>query len=1279
MTNFNLIFIAIAVLLLLIGSQKFANLPKSKRYQQVWLPIYAAIFMIVLLNINERYLHDLTAFVFSQFPILEEYTLIVLNLMMLAFFVMTKSVWRNVVFLQQYFKKKLPTMKVGFLHSIWHRLFILLPEKWLKEVTNKNQSVFIVYKNTPKGIIIVPEWLFAKKLFRYTSIFALLMVLCFICIPFFQLQPSIIDFFPRYPILSFIVLAELAWFLGGEMAAMNELKITGDNVHSLKTSQYDTLFEEYKRLWPERILAASKSEGSYQSSPFIYHNLSHDANIQKRVLYLCEKLKRDGLEINGNYIQMVTDILEERDILVEDPVYQELAPYFFSAIYGLLVKNKKLLVITADHESAKAAVQWFQLEIQKQTGLDFVWTIAWISDALEQNIDADILVLSPDQLLNPSFFQFLEKYRDTGITEGVIFLEAEKLLAEYGLLLHVCQKKLEQFMKKRPQYLVFSQWQEDLEHTVRELLNLLPKDRLGSLPKAEKLYYIIWKMDGEETFQSKILSKLVHRSLDPEVTLALPAIKFGVEAIHFPYQNGTTTEESLTEIVDHRIHLQKYGIRENQFVILERNMSVYYQNFSVPIEESGVVIVRDQHFNLIETLKQWYSVGKKSVFVQVVAPSYLLRDYFAQNIKDFLDDSRKFSPIATRVPDTAWKKAYLLLERLGTGFISEEEIRSEILLHGHSEDTLIEALNLYFKNVLHINFDFMHQLSMKQDEIFDKNNQTFNKTIKYFLPEKVKKQLIPDLFHFLEIRTTTGETLGHILAGHFSQKYIVGQYHAFNGQLYQITNLDKRLSRIEVRFEAPIGDLIYRQSRKYKLYLAEQFKGKVDESVPIRFGELEIKKCLLSPKVWVETNGYFSFSKGIQLLDSATQYTELNEDTKKAALRHYPHGNVLLIKISSPNIKFTEPEKLAFSLALLVNECLPTLYPATHSYLAVTTVLSDEFFGDTPFMERLALYTPSLGNVELTNTKEEIYLYLIEDSPMHLGLVESIMENLEHIFEILADYLDWAMKEMNQGYLPFYYYGESKLPELFDLDGTINLLQALTPESKLQELRKHNVVGEILTEEPTIEVAVCDFCGESIAIAEKESLDDERDRCYHCRVTAVDSVNDLIPLYDEVRDYFLFNLKLDVRQDIYVKLLSAGDIQDEPFIPTSGFDARIIGKAIQSSNNQFMILIENGAPKTQTIGTLAHELTHIWQYEQLDLDKFTLEQLEGHAVWTEIHYLESIGEMGYAKKLKASMLEREDEYGKGYRDLLEKLKRYPRGMTPFELYRDKVKQIIFSE
>jgi hypothetical protein len=91
------------------------------------------------------------------------------------------------------------------------------------------------------------------------------------------------------------------------------------------------------------------------------------------------------------------------------------------------------------------------------------------------------------------------------------------------------------------------------------------------------------------------------------------------------------------------------------------------------------------------------------------------------------------------------------------------------------------------------------------------------------------------------------------------------------------------------------------------------------------------------------------------------------------------------------------------------------------------------------------------------------------------------------------------------------------------------------------------------------------------------------------------------------------------------------------------------------------VLIENGSPKIHTLSTLAHELTHIWQYENLDVHVLDLEDLEGFASWVEVHMMTERGETPYAEMTKEQLERRQDENGRGYRQICQRLAGMPEG------------------
>ena len=123
-------------------------------------------------------------------------------------------------------------------------------------------------------------------------------------------------------------------------------------------------------------------------------------------------------------------------------------------------------------------------------------------------------------------------------------------------------------------------------------------------------------------------------------------------------------------------------------------------------------------------------------------------------------------------------------------------------------------------------------------------------------------------------------------------------------------------------------------------------------------------------------------------------------------------------------------------------------------------------------------------------------------------------------------------------------------------------------------------------------------------------------------------------------------------------------------------DGRVLGVAIKDRKG-YTILVENGSPKLQTTMTMVHEMVHIWQYLNWDMEGIRrtygedeLEIYEGMAKWVEIQYAYLIGEPAAAKREEICARVRDDEYGRGFRRYVEK---YPLSTgthleyaTPFE-------------
>ncbi len=194
----------------------------------------------------------------------------------------------------------------------------------------------------------------------------------------------------------------------------------------------------------------------------------------------------------------------------------------------------------------------------------------------------------------------------------------------------------------------------------------------------------------------------------------------------------------------------------------------------------------------------------------------------------------------------------------------------------------------------------------------------------------------------------------------------------------------------------------------------------------------------------------------------------------------------------------------------------------------------------------------------------------------------------------------------------------------------------------------------------------CDFCWAPIMGGEFDKLRDGRERCVRCSTTVVATEEELRELITITRRYFTlaFGTSLDVAID--VRMVNAKEIArktGEKFEPTPGVDGRVLGFAT-SGKDGYSLCIENGSPALATISTVAHELTHIWQYLNWEpgmVDTYygpqnALTVYEGMATWAQVQYLMSIGEHQFAERQRAYAEGRTDEYGEGFRIFA---KRYP--------------------
>lgn len=233
----------------------------------------------------------------------------------------------------------------------------------------------------------------------------------------------------------------------------------------------------------------------------------------------------------------------------------------------------------------------------------------------------------------------------------------------------------------------------------------------------------------------------------------------------------------------------------------------------------------------------------------------------------------------------------------------------------------------------------------------------------------------------------------------------------------------------------------------------------------------------------------------------------------------------------------------------------------------------------------------------------------------------------------------------------------------FDIDVTREYLSGIGFEgNSYKKARNGKEIAEHI--EATFKPAkagarYCDFCGTEIFGVEYETLADGRDRCMICGRTAIKTEVEFQKLFQIVKRNMesAFGIRFDA--DIHVEMVNSQTLHKrlgQAFIPTPEADGRVLGVAISDKKNGYTLLIENGSPRMASMLTMAHELTHIWQYLNWDDkkirkkygDDLRLQIYEGMAKWVEVQYAYLINEPAVAKREEILTSYRKDEYGFGF-------------------------------
>lgn len=796
--------------------------------------------------------------------------------------------------------------------------------------------------------------------------------------------------------------------------------------------------------------------------------------------------------------------------------------------------------------------------------------------------------------------------------------------------------------------------------------------------KGVKRYFIGYNFEEFKDRLNKILIASPNEPLYSGSEMALIALSSrtgakekAITPIHYfdlAYSNAIESKEELNKYSD---------LIRNTYDVSKDNINNNLINHLLPIdqlpEKQVLTTIYDVENNAPAAYSKWVHLGLDENFSIIISKPYLFRDYFNANHDYFV--IAPFVGLQPHLCKSRLTLAIILLNMLKKAEMEENNLR-ELLLYYFNESDIVSVSGIIrdlFKT--YFSSDLASML-MTKEEVSFKSGEYLHQ-LKYDLFQLTDANTPPYL-NIVTVKDESGNVLFDLLYDLMYQNYDNGQTHSFSGKPYIIKDFNKATKTLNV-------SSTNNSSNDILFYKAVQ-------EITLSGNKIPIEGMDLSPTKWHhEVTGewisihFEGFETDIRV--KTVEWYEFYKYTlngcrismSNSPERHYPNGKVLKItfgymKKDAYQNKINDIRK---SLQVLLYEAMQSVFPHHAQYLIISSIGDQD--NDLPWIFNHFVCDDQQKNNELS-------YYFIEDAHVDLGLIGALVadkENIWYILRYIYDYLIW-LTETNTGtsscgnnddnnhdilymnptvydqYLErenldkftFLKYGRDHLPSYFDIDLLINFIKDLFEESS--SLQKTNIERQT-----KIDVTgSCDFCGRKMKNSEMTRLDDGRMRCPDCSKDAIDSNEQFLDLCKQVRDAFQTYLSIDFSSITYhAELVSAVELHklgDSKFNITNGYDIRkFIGLAFDTTVDVFYV--ENGYQPEKTFGIIAHEMTHIWEYNDKDFCKVrkTNEDIvEGLAVWTDLFLSEKSGANNIESRRKG-WLARDDEYGRGLRFIME--------------------------
>ncbi len=822
-----------------------------------------------------------------------------------------------------------------------------------------------------------------------------------------------------YPVFGVILVGELFFYLDAK--TRREMStIYGEDEDVFRTVNY-TLIRKYLRsLFPDKLLTENTSVNNglvyTVTNDEVLKELekSEDQKVVSFATYF-NALNKLGFDLDHNYLYSSLDLLNGKSILFNNPFYNDLIPYAFYPMNRVLLSHKKVLIVLGRHAIEEDIVNWVRKGIEAVTNIPFMWNVGVLTHE-KQDLDIGIVSRSDihDISLHEANSEFLED------VEFFVVLEPSKLISTAQIGLNLIVKKCKENEDKSIVYCLCDKNCDGLVDAMSHILMTSLTEVSATNKHKGTSSYMCWEADGD--YLHHRLLPNISRYLGLGTELSFAGLKNQVSKVK--WYGGEAFP-----VVDIRWIDKQYYYELMKFAGLPTNQEAFDEHFitsanfwSAEIGKHNYFTVEDESFNMFEILRDFSTRSTEQGFINVISTDYLLKDYMAANASIFETDAKAIPYIVADYARTNRNVILRLVLMMSVIPVSEAKVKNELSLIGiktynlknqlwyeiykcYADSSEIAALPKDYRQAVQAASERSLAFADCEEEItcdIFEVSDVFN--LKLAQPETVysikNAEFIARCVNELKSAGYVAEDekgnknyIGSELRGHIYQKYLPGQFFTFAGKYYEMRYLTAE-GEILVRRAADHinGRPCYRQIREYTI-----LGSNPSEQIGAHRDVAGMKISKEYADIRVSTSGYYHMDR----YNDFASGKKVSFEGERNGIPERVYKNKEILKIELPDPYGILTDDACYTITVLFNEVFRTLFAENQPYIVALT--DDSFIEDEADVCRPLTYSIKGEGYEI----HKRCIYILEDSQLDLGLTVAVERNLDRIFKIIDDYLDW--------------------------------------------------------------------------------------------------------------------------------------------------------------------------------------------------------------------------------------------------------------------------------